>query len=368
MSGAPLPGNGDAPATTPRTRGGMTVTKVYDGDPSQFEHRANMFRKGLLPDVEPSRRAFAKQAGLLAGCVAVLGLVLAGDVASAGLLIPLGLAGVGWAAWELTRRTELTLSAVNPYAHDRLLENAGKRASQLAMERLGFVEEEDVRVRTAFLGAGFYTIKEVVATPSGFEPHPSERVFTLHFGLSEERARSVRFGYYEMHHIYANESGLAYVRAAWDFIDDGPDDPRVIDMNRWVWRTVENLRVQEDRFTIQTVGGKEFDLPYISDAKHLEQTRQREERPVSASFASPGASDRTAGAIGASSADGEGSSANGEGSSAAPTGIGTSRYAEFWSDPERRKAAEEHLRAARNRAVAFVNTVNSLRAEWEADH
>jgi hypothetical protein len=155
------------------------------------------------------------------------------------------------------------------------------------------------------------------------------------------------------------------VKTEWNFIDDdliydgqtlAYPAPRVIDLNQWVWRTIENLQVEEHSFTIHTVGSKAIELPFVAeipiqDGRGDENGyRWYDDPPVQAT--DPRFPWAPAGA---------GHLAPGQ---QAPTGP----RPRLFDDPAMRQALVEHERRMREKAIAFVNTVNSLRHEWEAAH
>lgn len=341
----PAPGTAGGWATV--VRFGVSVIPTQSGDPGNREHRANMFRLGAPPIVEPPLRAFARKAAWAgAGCL-LIGLLSAGSSAIAAILFLIGGAALLiWALGVMNRKETVTLPAVHPTEHDKMLEAARGTAYRLALQRLGYDEDEDVRVKSEFVAAGYYLIPDVVATPEGFQLNPYQKVPTLHRGHHQNGLPKVRFGFYRMHHVFANASGLSYVQVEWNFIRDGYAVPRVVDLSRWVWRSVENLRIQEDSFTIQTTGGNAFELPFVAN------------QPLSADEAAGGQSYPWYRPTPAAQAAATGPEAND------PAHLEWTLQQDAMFQQFLRELREE----IRDRAITFVNTVNALRGEWEAGH
>lgn len=330
-----MPLNAAGPA---RTRFGITLQKVYEGNVDDREHRANMFRSGTLPQFDAPVRMAAKW--ILAGSAFFLFVTLlsasAGASPGAVLFAMVVLVGAGaWAAWVLSAKKRLTLLAVNPYLFDRVLDHALDRSEPLAMDHLRFNLDEDVHAKVQFVVAHPYLVPEVRATHDGLVPDPQHRARTIHQGSKEDGRPATRFSLYNVHHIYANEAGLSYVKTEYDFIEQGRGEPRVVDSSRWPWRAVENLRVGEHSFTVQTFGGNQVRLPYVPDV-YLQPNP-----------APPGPGGQWAQ------------------TPAQPPGA---QPPLDWQDPAVEQAVKQMLQRARQRAQTFVNTVNSLRSEWEDRH
>ena len=353
IGNVPVPFGGTAPL---RSRFGISIHKVYGADARLREHRANMFRSGVLPVKEPSSRVFAKIASAISGFFLLFALpgMASGNSDATGWALILG-AVITCACWLLLRKQKVVLPAVNPFDHDLMLRHFEHQSEPMALYRLSYDLNEDVYVRAMFQSVDFDLIPEVLTTPNGFGLDPFESVLTVHFGQSKDGHSQIRFGIYRMHHIFANKRGLAYVQTEWNFIEDkftnqgAYPEPRVVDMNQWMWRTIENLQVGEHEFTIQTIGANKVHLPYIG-------TFERGSEPEPGAYdwyfnTTAGRRQRAAWRNGAQ-----------------PFRTPPGQAPPLVNDPWLRQHFDELERQQRERAITFVNTVNSLRNEWEDVH
>lgn len=333
-----------------RSRFGVRIRKVYGADPRVREHRANMFRSGVLPVKEPGARVAAKWGLGVCGVLLLFSLPAAssGGGGAAGWVVIL-LAGIGAATAVLLRKSDVQLPAANPYDFDQMLAHFTAASEPEALKRLSYDLGEDVYVKEEFGSSDFGTIPEAVSMPHGLALDPFERAYTVLAGQTPEGHLCYRWGFNYRHHVFANRRGLAYVCTEWDFIEDRFTadgkfpPPRVIEMNQWTWRTIENLKVGEYSFEIQTTGANRVDLPYIG-------------RPRPWHAKEPGAYDWYYNTPAAQRQRGAGRP---------PGGVVGAGQTSPVDDPHLREFLQEQIRQRREAAIRFVNTVNSLRNEWE---
>jgi hypothetical protein len=190
-----------------RSRFGVRIRKVYGADPRYREHRANMFRTGVLPHKEASSRTVAKAVVVVAGFVCLIGLIGTSAGSGAGpVWLGIGLAALGWAVWYLLNKKDVVLPAVNPFEHDKMVLHFMQRSEPTALQRLRWELDEDVRVKADFDSLVIKLIPEAVVTRDGsFGLDPFEWSWTIHFGQTAEGAPQIRYGIYRRHHIFANK-------------------------------------------------------------------------------------------------------------------------------------------------------------------
>jgi hypothetical protein len=348
-------------APQPPARFGTRVRKVYGADARIQEHRANMFRVGIPPLTEPTSRRLAKWALGIGGVLLLFALMAASGEDSASTTaggtdgsdetaaVVLLVLVVGVALAVLVRRKTVDLPAADPWHFDDTLGRFRERSGGEALRRLSYDLAEDVFVSHTFGTVDFGTIPEAVSMPHGMALYPYTRAFTvlLRAGAHPRYRTNYR------HHVYATKRGLAYVCTRWDFIDDGavpatvPWNPRVLEINQWTWRTIENLRVGERSLEIHTVGGNRVELPYVGP-------------PASRPPQEPGAYDWYFNTPAAQHQR--------QARRPPPAGAAGSPLASPLDDPWVRAELDRLVVEAREGAIRFANTVNSLRNEWEDRH
>jgi hypothetical protein len=331
----------------PPSRFGIRIRKVYGADPRIREHRANMFRIGIPPLNEPGVRGLAKWTlGIsLVLMLFALGAASGEDGDGAVLWILLLGAAIAWALYVLMHQSDVDLPAVSLSEFDKMFDHFAKNSEGEALRRLSYDLGEDVFVRQSFGTFDFDTIPEAVSMPHGMALYPHTRAFTVLLANDG----FFRFNLNFRHHVFANQRGLAYVCTTWDFIEDGmgPNGyhpPRVVEINQWTWRTIENLRVGEHSFVIQTVGANRVELPYIG-------------RPPGRPAQEPGAYDWYYNTPAAQQQRQARWGPPGSQVGATPPSP--------VDNPALRRFLDDGIQRGREAAITFVNTVNSLRNEWE---
>jgi hypothetical protein len=122
------------------------------------------------------------------------------------------------------------------------------------------------------------------------------------------------------------------------------------------WRTIENLKVGAHEFTIHTIGANRVPLPYVGRPDNLQRRDGYDDRE-------PGAYDWY---FNTTAARRQRTTRRNGGPFGAPDPTG--QAPPIVHDPEFRRLVEEYEQAQREAAIRFVNTVNSLRHEWEDAH
>jgi hypothetical protein len=330
-------------------RHGCRLSKVYGdpssedfrsrfpGQPTSRDVRANLFRRGVIAPEEPAIRLIAKIALALCSLLALIGLGGSDEDAGTGvLLLMVGVAGVVWGLWILLAKTDLYLPAARPDLLSPLVDDAIAASDQIVLDYLRYDADEDIRARAKF-GSGYgVPLDEVVVHPNGRVQMARTRKAPGWVSWQMPTGRWVTLcKRYDIHHVFANAMGITSVVARYDVVDDDQPVPRVVGSDRWLWPAIENLRVGDRVLTIETVGGKRFDLSYVVDDQR---------RPVS--LPSP---------------------ATDEAGSPDPRSNGASDTAvAMWLERDIEETVAEMLEHARREALTFVNTVNTLREEWIA--
>jgi hypothetical protein len=342
---------------SPRTRFGVSIRKVFGADPRVRDHRANMFRSGVAPFQEPTIRVAARWVLGICGVLMLFSLPAASSSDDGGgvVWILLLAGGIAWAVHILMRKSEVILPAVSPHRFDGLLHVFRERSRDIALDGLSYDLDEDVYVKQHFDTFDVREIDEVISMSHGLALYPPTQAPTLLLLASDGR---FRFSANFRHHLFANQRGLAYACVAWDFIDDHlrpdpgcPDHPdhvnpvaRVVEMNQWTWRTIENLRIGEDGLVIQTIGGNEVPLNYSG-------------APGRKPHHGPGLYDYFYNTPAAQQRRQARRSHGGQ--------VNTQPVNDPTEDPRFHRFVEEQIRVGKQAAITFVNTVNSLRNEWE---
>jgi hypothetical protein len=342
---SPAPGQGmEGRWVEPTTEGnGYRLFKVYEGNPQDALHRANLFRRGVPSADGASIRQLATIVLWACGVIGAIALVVVGssdDVEPTAAVVLLGcVVAVIWAIVVLVQKHPVYFPSVRPDHFDALRDTALGHAERVVYEHLRYEEDEDVRAKAAFVAGVPKPLGEVVVSPTApplIVAHPSAPGIDVRYGPDGRQQR--RYSRYETYHAFANAMGLTYVRTRYDPVVDGPPVPHVVESDRWLWPSIENLRVGERQLTIQTTGGQEFHLSYIA-----------QDAPAPTGKAAvPGQQP--------------------------PVGTGPAPHLpapqapppSTWDGARADEAITAILARERGKAMTFVNTANILREEWMA--
>lgn len=265
----------------------------YDGDITTVEGRENLFRLASP----------AKHTGWFIAAIVLGGLLLL-TRSVVGVLIAVVFIGIG--VWGLWATHQGSLSAADPNQYQGMVRSRRQAVAAYGMEQMRLNPTADVLQSVTIFGGTYrHPIEGRRRSLFGIRPDPTVgwRPRAPHPDLSV-----FLYGAYHYHALFALEDAIAFYSVRYDIILDNWMEQG--SSNRIYYRFIENVRLEPDRFIIETVGGRshEFGLWLPLDVEYSPDVQE--------------------------------------------TGLAT---------PPR-----THLDSAMwNEGSQFVNTVNQLRDEWE---
>jgi hypothetical protein len=251
---------GEADDTEQRRRFGILLTKTYDGDPHKPRHRESLFRRGLPPEREPTRRKIGRLTALISAALIVAVLLGVDNAALAALLLAALIGGVTWGTTTLLRTEDRPFRAVPIEVYDRSFDDAARASHDDAVRRLGWDEKEDVYAQAHFAIPLLRLIPEVTAVDDAVGPHSRLR-FAIHVDEDAPPDKRYRFSAYEFHHVYAKHRWLGYARSRFDFLAGYPAEAEHLDYEQWRLSDVVSMRVTPTTFTLGIAGGERIVIP-----------------------------------------------------------------------------------------------------------